>query len=132
MTKHHRVAVVFDEHAGAWLAALAARCHVWLVASEENQKAAQDGWQTAGPVADDLASGVTTFTREAQRADEALASVLELVEDHHGEFAHDPPVDEILVVGLEPTDAVSSVLRDWGYTSIHIDAEGLSARREQD
>ena len=130
MTKRHRVAIVFAEHARTLLPALACRCHVWLVDSEENQEAAQAYWRGAKPVDDELASGVTTFTRKTAAPEEALDIVLELVEDHHGEFAHVPPVDEVLVVGLEPTDAVLAVLRGWGYGRIDLDADGLLARRE--
>ena len=129
MTRHHRVAIVFDEHARTLLSALARRCHVWLVDSDENQKAAQDFWQQAEPVEDELASGVTTFTHKQQVPEEALAAVLELVEDHHGEFAHDPPVDEVIVVGLEPTEALLGVLNEWGYDRLDSHPEGLLARR---
>ena len=120
---------MLDEHASTLLLALADRCHVWLVDSEENTKAAQDYWARAKTVEDQLASGVTTFVRRAALPEEALAMVLELVEDHHGEFAHDPPVDEVLVVGAEPTDAVFGVLREWGFTEIQSNAEGLVGKR---
>ena len=129
MTKHHLVAIVFDEHASVGLSALADRCHVWLVESEENQKAAQSYWARANPVDDELASGVTIFARGAELLEQALEMALELVEDHHGEFAHDPPVNEVLVVGSEPTDALLGVLREWGFTEIQSSAEGLVGKR---
>ncbi len=129
MTRHHRVAIVFDEHARAQLSTLARRCHVWVVDSGENQMAAQDFWRQGGPAEDELAFGVTTFTRSQQDPEDALAVVLELVEDHHGEFAHDPPVDEVLVVGLKPTEALLGVLNEWGYCQIDSCPEGLLARR---
>lgn len=129
MTRHHRVAIVFDEHARAQLSTLARRCPVWAVDSNENQAAAQDFWRQCGPTEDELAFGVTTFTRTQEAPEDALAVVLELVEDHHGEFAQDPPVDEVLVVGLEPTEALLGVLNEWGYGQIGSHPEGLVARR---
>jgi len=129
MTKHHRVAVVFDEHSSVLLPPLASRCHVWLADSDENQAAAKEYWGRAEPVDDELASGVTTFTREERLPEDALDVALELIEDHHGEFAHDPAVDEVLVIGLKPTEAVISVLRDWGYTTIDLGVDGILARR---
>ena len=132
MTIHHRVAIVFEEHAHALLSTLAARCHVWLVESDENRKAAQDFWQRSKPVEDELTSGVTTFTRQVRSPEGALEVVLELVEDHHGEFAHDPRVDEVLVVGIEATEAVLGVLSEWGYDRIDSHPQGLLAKREED
>ena len=129
MTKHHRVAIVFDEHASSLVRAIADRCHVWLVESEENMKAAQTCWARANPVDNKLVSGVTTFVRGSELPEKALEMVLELVEDHHGEFAHDPPVSEVLVVGFEPTDEMLEVLREWGFTEFQSSAEGLVGKR---
>ncbi len=120
---------MFDEQASRLLPPLAERCHVWLVDSEENTKAAQDYWKRSNLGEQGLAPGVTTFARKAEFPEEALDSVLELVEDHHGEWAQDPPVDEVLVVGLPSTDAVLEVLREWGFTEAQSSAEGVTGRR---
>lgn len=130
MLKHHRVALVFDPNASTLLSTLADRCHVWLVDSNENQKAAQACWQRAEPLDDELAAGVTTFTRKAQKPHEALEALLDLVEDHHGELAHDPPVHELLIVGLDPSEAVLAVLKEWGYDRFDTHPEGFLAKRE--
>jgi hypothetical protein len=129
MTNRHRVAIVIDERASMLLPALVGRCHVWLVDSKENTKAAEDYWAQSKGVEDELAFGVTTFTRQADLPEQLLDMALELVEDHHGEFAHDPPVDEVLVIGAKSTNAVFAVLRDWGYTEIQSEAEGLVAQK---
>ena len=120
---------MFDEHASALLPALAGRFHVWLVDSAENTKAAQGHWERASPVKGQLTSGVTTFVRQDGWPEEALDIALELVEDHHGEHAHDPPVDEVLVLGIEATEAVFGVLREWGFTEIRSSAGGLLGQR---
>jgi hypothetical protein len=129
MTRHHRVAIVFDEHASTLLLALADRCHVWLVESEENAKAAQSYWARSRAEDSELASGVTTFARGAGMPEQALDMALELVEDHHGEFAHDPPLSEVLIVGLDPTNAVLGVLREWGFIEIQSSVEGLLGKK---
>ncbi len=129
MTEHHRVAIVIDEHASVLLPTLVDRCHVWLVDSEENTKAAEYYWAQANTLEDELTCGVTTFARQADLPEQLLDIALELVEDHHGEFSHDPSVDEVLVIGAKSTDAVLAVLRGWGYTEIRSEAEGLVARR---
>lgn len=50
MMRHHRVAVVFDEHAHDLLTSLAATCHVWLVASEKNTALAREYWKRTAPL----------------------------------------------------------------------------------
>ena len=66
---------------------------------------------------------------KGQLPEQALDMALELVEDHHGEFAHDPPSSEVLIVGLEPTGAVFGVLREWGFIEIQSRAEGLLGKK---
>ena len=61
--------------------------------------------------------------------EQALDMALELVEDHHGEFAHDPPLSEVLIVGLDPTNAVLGVLREWGFIEIQSSVEGLLGKK---
>ena len=129
MILHHWVAVVFDEDARNFLTSLAQRCHVWLVASDKNTDSARLYWDRAAPVEDALASGVTVFERKEGQPAAALATVLELIEDHHGEFAHDPPLNEVLIVGLEPRDAVLAVLCEWGYVDITAVPLGILATR---
>ena len=132
MTKDHRVAIVFDENASAYLRALADRCcHVWLVESEENTRAAQRYWEHTSPVDDWVSLKVTTFTRSSELPEQVLDMAMELVEDHHGEFAHNPPVTEVLIVGPEPTKAMFGVLREWGFTRIQSTPEGVVCKRQK-
>lgn len=129
MTKRRRVAVVFDQSFQASASSLAERCHVWLVDSAENAGAAQTYWRQNTPGSGDSTSGVTTFVRTHEPPHEALDAVLELVEDHHGQLAQDPPLNELLVIGLESTERVRCVLEEWGYSEVRTTDQGLLATR---
>ncbi len=129
MSRHHRVVVVFDEDAARDLPRLADEHHVWIVASERNVDAARSYGARGNAAGDALASGVSVFTRVERDPGRALEAVLELVEDHHGEFAHEPPVDEVVVVGLERSPPVTAVLEEWGYGELEPLGEGFLARR---
>lgn len=129
MTSPHRVAVVFDQAFQTSVPSLACRCHVWLVDSAENTAAAQEYWRQNTIGSDDLTSGVTTFARVHNLPNEALASALELVEDHHGELVQAPPLGQVLVIGLDSTERVRAVLEDWGYSDVKTTDEGLLATR---
>ncbi len=120
------VAVVFQSDARTLIPELARRCAVWVVDSAENRQGANDYWLRVRQVDEAMAARVTTFVRTDAASDQALDVVLELVEDHHGQFAQDPPVDEVLVIGLVPTQAVIAVLREWGYDQI--ETEGLDLK----
>lgn len=118
------VAVVFQSDARTLIPELASRCPVWVVDSAENREGANDYWRQ---VDEAMAARVTTFVRTDAASDQALDVVLELVEDHHGQFAQDPPVDEVLVIGLVPTQAVLAVLCEWGYDQIETEGFDLKA-----
>lgn len=129
MKQHHRVVLVFEEAVESDLAALADKHHVWLVSSKANDGAAERYWATAATASDPLAAGVTVFQRKKGDSAAALDAVLELVEDHHGEFAHAPPVDEVVVLGLESSAALVATLLDWGYSAVHSVPGGVLAKR---
>jgi len=127
--QHHRVSVVFDKDFGSALTELAERSHVWLVDSPANSRAAAEVEHRRKVGADALEEGVTVFRAPAGPPPVALDALLELIEDHHGEYAHDPPVDEILVIGLTPNEQLHAVLGEWGYFVASLSGSGLLARR---
>lgn len=129
MTPHHRVAIVFEQGFQTSLPSLSGRCHVWLVDSAENAEAAQEYWRQNAIESDGLTAGVTTFARVHSPPHEALDAVLELVEDHHGQLVQTPPLDQVLVIGLDATERVRAVLEDWGFSDIKTTDEGLLGTR---
>lgn len=129
MRMQHRVVIVFAERYGASLDVVAAQSHVWLVASPENSLAAEEFWLRRPGGLGELTSGVTTFQRTKESDEFALDAVLELVEDHHGEFSAESPVQELLIVGLDSDTECEETLKQWGYDVVEIRDCGLVARR---
>lgn len=121
-----RVALVFDPAFGSALAALVARCHVWLVETPPNAEAAAHYWAEAAQRQDPAhaATELTTFKLPGPTVEAALDAILEMIEEHHGEFAEGPTVRQVLLVGIEPTAAMLETLSGWDYSACTSTAEG--------
>ena len=103
----YRIALVVDELFGSKVLALSQGAYVWLVESAENRRWAGLAWQRSQPDEDPLLRGVTTFERHpGEDLDALIVRVLEMIDEHHGEFAHDPEWSEIEVLGAAPSRAV--------------------------
>ena len=124
----HRVAIVLDPNYGERIIELARECHVWLVSSASNYAAAQALWQSDPDNSFSLDEGVTTFS-PSETPQASFVAVLELVEDHHGEGSHDPPVSVLDVIGLEPSAAAIDELDLYEYRHIEPSKNGFVARR---
>src|SRR5580693_7246888 len=102
-----KVAIVVDRTFGNRLPALARLRHVWVVGSSANTPVIRGIWQD--PPTEDrvsMRSGVTSFIDDADlSAEEICAGIVDVVDEHHGEFSSAPPWSEIEVfgVGLTPT-----------------------------
>jgi hypothetical protein len=123
----HRVAIVVDPAFGGQLAALAARVHVWIADTAVNRPAAERVWAAGTPP--DLGAGVTTFKVDSTRSpDDWCAAIVGTVQEHHGEFSHDPAVSELEVYGTPPTGAVRAAFAEYGFDEIEITPGGFKAR----
>jgi len=123
----HRVAIVVDPAFGDQLDPLASRVHVWIADTAVNRPAAERVWAAGTPP--DLAAGVTTFKVDSTRSPEDwCAAIVGTVEEHHGEFGHDPPVSELEVYGAPPTAAVRAAFAEYGFGEIEITPGGFKAR----
>jgi hypothetical protein len=112
----HTVAIVLKADFGEAVLDLARRQHVWLVESPVNTAAANSFWNSDTSTGDPLASGITTFKRPPGTVHEALAVIVESVDEHHGEYAHDPSVDRLLVYGVGLDADVQECLSEWGFS----------------
>lgn len=113
-----RVAVVFTQVSGGDLCCFAGYEHVWLLNTPDNIETARWYWseQAAGRAPPPLARTLTTFRLPGPTVEVALDAVLEMLEEHHGEFAEGPMVREVLLVGIEPTAAMLETLSGWDYS----------------
>lgn len=114
----HGVAVVVDPAYGDKLLDLAARLHVWIIDTPVNKAAAQVLWGQDGRV-HSLDNGVTTFSAfRVDRPEETVASILETIDLHHGEYSHSPPWSVLEVYGASPSPFLAAALADYGFTDI--------------
>jgi hypothetical protein len=57
--------------------------------------------------------------------------ILATIEMHHGEYAHDPAVTRLWIIGVLPEEHVVTALRAYGYLKIELETEGFSAARNE-
>ena len=129
----HKVGLVVDRSFGERIVELARSFHVWVVESPANVPFVRRFWESqladSGP--DPLASGITSFVAgEHEMPADICARIAETVDQHHGEFAHDPPWTELEVFGVELDSALQEVFKDLGATTFEPTPEGFVCRRE--
>jgi hypothetical protein len=127
----HRVAIVVDPAFGARLDALAERLHVWVADTPTNRSAAERLWRLHPPTGTsrDLERGVTTFNVEPSHSPEQwCAAIVGTVDEHHGGFAHNPPVSELEVYGAPPTPEVRAAFAAYGFDEIAATPGGFRAK----
>ena len=106
-----RVTLLVDLAAGVTAEAAAETDDVWLVDSPSNQATAETHWAKSHPPAGSL----TTFKAYGASPDEWAAEILEAIEEHHGQFAQDPPFTQLQIVGCEASERLTSALRGIGF-----------------
>jgi hypothetical protein len=128
----HKVAIVIDRNFGARLADLARDRHVWVVGSQSNAAAVQRYLTSAqmSAATDRLGAGITSFVAEdGETPEDTCARVASDVDEHHGEFAHDPPWSEIEVFGAELTSALRQTFAELGAEVWEATRDGFLCRR---
>jgi hypothetical protein len=128
MVNPHRVAIVADRHFASELEALSRVMHVWVCASPSNKEAAQRIWASA--TGHDLESGVTTFdVRPTASPEEIVIDLLPTVDEHHGEYSHNPPWSILEIHGAPLTPTLKAALREFGVSEFEPWDGGFTCRR---
>lgn len=127
MVSEYRVAIVVAPDFAPRLAELSDGCHVWAVRTPEIEAAARTTWGRS--VAGSLESGVTVFNGTGG-AEADLRSIIAAVEEHHGEYSHDPPVSKIEVYGAGVTERLAADFAELGFSRLDPTPEGFVARRD--
>lgn len=126
MAGKHRVAVVVDPDYGERVTTLSKDRHVWIVRSPVNDAVVEV--VRAGSEEHSLDSGITTFAA-GDSPEESILSILGVVEEHHGEHSHDPPLGAIEIIGVEVTPAIRDELAAYGFDRVEPADEGVVAQR---
>ena len=115
MTAPYRVAIVVDREFGSQLAEFAQRLHVWICDSPTNRPAVEAVWRSRGDRTYDIESGASIFNCASETPlEDALINILGTVDEHHGEYSHDPPWSVIEVIGCGATARVRKAFADLG------------------
>lgn len=128
----HLVAIVVDPHYGDALKALAGSHHVWVVRSLANDRATWSVWSVgvSGAEDDPMGPGATLFDAIPGESRESMCERIALeVQEHHGEFGHDPPWSEIRVIGVSVDPNLEELFRDIGAQSVVVSEDGFTCRR---
>ncbi|HEY5958767.1 MAG TPA: hypothetical protein VIV60_19535 [Polyangiaceae bacterium] len=111
----YRIAMVVDERFGSKVLDLAQTVYVWIIESAENDRWAKLAWEAPQRCDDPLLCGVSTFKREPEeKLDALIVRVLDMIDEHHGEFAHDPEWSEIDVYGACTSTEIEAAAADYG------------------
>jgi hypothetical protein len=127
MSTEYGVAVVVSSDYASRLAELARDRHVWAVRTPAIEAAARAIWD--GSATGSLESGVTVFNGTGD-AEADLSSIIAVVEEHHGESSHDPPVSTIEVFGVGATEQLAADFAELGFPRLDTTRDGFVAHRE--
>lgn len=129
----YRVGLIVDRNFGDRISDLARAFHVWVIASPRNSPVIRAFWngQSRGHDEDLLASGITSFDATDQESPEdSCVRMASELDEHHGEFSHDPPWSEIAVFGAKLSASVKNAFAEIGATSFESTSDGFVCRRE--
>lgn len=76
-----------------------------------------------------LERGVPLFGADKASPEDEVVSIFETVQEHHGEHSHDPPLNEVEILGAEPTPAVRAEFSAFGFADIVPSERGFVASR---
>jgi hypothetical protein len=131
-TQSYRVGLVVDRNFGDRISDVAKSFHVWAVESPINTPVIRQFWdaERGKPEEDPFGSGITSFkASEVETAEEMCTRIAGDIDEHHGEFAHDPPWSEIAVYGVTLNERLREVFAELGATEFEPTSGGFICRR---
>lgn len=124
----HEVAIVMNPAFSEELAEVASRMHVWILGTPTNCEASQRAW-SAYP-GNSLERGVTTIKPGGhENAEDLFTAMLGTIDEHHGEYSHDPPWTVLHIYGVKPVPEVLNALAYYGATQIDAQSDHFIATR---
>ena len=124
----YRVGIIAVPTSPAVIRRLAERMHLWVMDSPGHRAAVETLWERR-PIPE-LERGATLFSAPPRlETREDWLSLLEVIELHHGEYSHQPPVDELEVIGTRASDEVRHALSEYGFLELTSSDEGFVARK---
>ena len=125
----HGVALVVDRNFAEKLPVLAERIHVWICSSPENRASAERIWAKDSELNERF--GVTTFKYSEKNSPEQIVlNILPIIDQHHNEYAHEPPWEFLEVFGASITPDIESALKEYGDGIFEVTDDGFIFKRE--
>jgi hypothetical protein len=106
---------------------IGSRCHVWAVRTPEYEAVWSE--QRSASSATRNERGVTVFNGSDGGPEQQLIDIFATVYEHHGEYSHDPPLDEVEVLGAPPRADVLATLTSYGFAHVVVSRNGFVASR---
>lgn len=129
--KEHRVVLAIAEDFGAQLKELAKKRHVWAVRSAENEVVTRWFWnQDRKDDSDPLDSGITLFEPQGATREDHCLSIIDEIDEHHGEYSHDPALNVVEVYGVSLTNRIRNGFAAIGFLRFEPSENGFVAYRE--
>ena len=123
------VVIVLDPGFGDRTLEIGRSDDVWMTPSDVNRDAGNRLWKLVEneprPPLLSMWSAPRTGATEAE-----WLGILQDIEMHHGEYAHDPAVTRLRIIGAAPEPHAIAALREYGYTRIEAETGGFMAFRE--
>jgi hypothetical protein len=127
MAAGHRVAIVVARGFAADVRRIVGDRHVWAIRTPEYQRVADE--ERRSSPGHSLERGVTLFGADRLSPEDEVISIFATVQEHHREYSHDPPLDEVEILGAEPTPEVRAELSAFGFADIVAAERGFVALR---
>ena len=128
-----KVGLILDRNFGPRIDGLAQTFHVWVVESPTNKPFIQRFWQSGQSDihSDPLELGITSFGAYEDEPPEATCARLAAdLDEHHGDFAREPPWSEIEVFGARLNPLSRQAFEEIGATSFEPTRDGFICRRD--
>ncbi len=127
----HKVVIIVDRKLGRQIVDVARRFHTWVVESSINTPVIQCMWaEDVGGEVGRVGPGITSFeATESETSEDLCARMAAEVDEHHGEFAQEPPWSEIEVIGAIPSPRLRAVFTEIGATAFVATAGGFVCTR---
>ena len=128
----YKVGIVVNRSFGDRIVKLAKQFHLWVIESPVNLPVIQSIWHEELPDTTEspLAAGVTAFAGlEDESSEEVCARIVPDVDEHHGEYSHDPSWTEIEVFGAAISHSLETIFRELGVTQFEVTDDGFIFKR---
>jgi hypothetical protein len=125
----HRVVIVVGGGFADEVRRISAECHVWAVRTPEHEAAFSEHRPRSSAAWNER--GITLFNGGGDSPEQELIDVFGTVYEHHGEYSHDPSLDEVEALGAAPSAEVREALAAYGFAHVAASRDGFVATRSR-